>query len=106
MMEQRINNKPIKYYRGLEENVSNRITFPQDKQYGLSLVFFTDNQDIKVQIKFDWYGTLGRCVLRYGAIIANYFWITTLIVLLTQVYSYAVNGKRKLNFQKVPVSFT
>lgn len=95
MLEQQVNNKAIKYFRGLKTGVSNRLTVHQEtQQQGLSLKIFTDNQALEIQIKFDWYGTLGRCVLRYGAIIASYFWISTLLVLLTQFYTYVMSGKR------------
>jgi hypothetical protein len=98
MMKQQTNNQETKYYRGLEAGISDRITFHQEPgtgHEGLSLVFFLDNQSLQIKVKFDWYGTMGRCVLRYGAILMNFLWISTLLVLLTQLYSYCRNGKRK-----------
>ncbi|KAI7899801.1 uncharacterized protein BX663DRAFT_519556, partial [Cokeromyces recurvatus] len=99
MMQQRVHHQQeIKYYRGLESGLSDRITFHQengiDKEEGLSLQFFVDNQTLHVELSFDWYGTLGRCVLRYGAILAQFLWISTSIILLTQLYSYVMNGKQ------------
>jgi hypothetical protein len=98
MMKQQINNHEIKYYRGLEAGTSDRITFHQESgagNKGLLLDFFSDDQTLQIKIKFDWYGTMGRCVLRYGAILMNFLWVSTLLVLLTQLYSYCTNGKRK-----------
>lgn len=98
MMQQAINDRELKYYRGLESGVSDRITFHQeaaDGHQGLSLQFFSDGQSLDIELKIDWYGTLGRCVLRYGSILVVFFWMVSLIVLLTQLYSYAVNGKRR-----------
>lgn len=98
MMKQQINNQEIKYYRGLEVGTSDRITFhqePSSGHKGLLIEFFSDDQALQVKITFDWYGTMGRCVLRYGAILVNFFWVFTLLVLLTQLYSYCTNGKRK-----------
>ncbi|KAI9481388.1 MAG: PGAP1-like protein-domain-containing protein [Benjaminiella poitrasii] len=99
MMQQMMHKQEIKYYRGLENGVSDRITFHQEntatKDGGLSLRFFTDNQKLQIRFKLDWYGTLGRCVLRYGAVLANFLWISTLALLSTQLYSYVLNGKRE-----------
>jgi hypothetical protein len=97
MMQQAINNKELKYYRGLESGVSDRITFHQEiskEHKGLSLQFFTDDQSMDIEIKIDWYGTLGRCVLRYGGILITFLWMISLTVLLSQLYSYVANGKR------------
>ncbi|GAN01712.1 GPI inositol-deacylase [Mucor ambiguus] len=105
MMKQMINNVEIKYYRHLEANQSDRTTFHQemDKAHqGLSFQFFTDRQVMNIEIKLDWYGTLGRCVLRYGAILANFFWVSSLIILMTQANTYALNGKRE--FVAYPVA--
>jgi len=98
MMKQTINNVEAKYYRHLEANQSDRITFHQEMDtdhQGLSLQFFTDRQLMDIEIKLDWYGTLGRCVLRYGAILANFLWVSSLVILMTQAYTYALNGKRE-----------
>ncbi|KAL9553665.1 hypothetical protein PS6_003807 [Mucor atramentarius] len=105
MMKQTINNLEIKYYRHLEANQSYRITFHQEidtDHQGLSLQFFTDRQSMDIEIKLDWYGTLGRCVLRYGAILVNFFWVSSLIILMTQVKTYAINGKHE--FVAYPVA--
>lgn len=96
-MQQTINGKEQKYFRGLEEGTSDRITFHQEENNdhkGLSLQFFMDSEAIDVSLKLDWYGTLGRCVLRYGSITILFFWSISLIVLLSQLYSYVTNGKR------------
>ncbi|KAK4514962.1 uncharacterized protein ATC70_002569 [Mucor velutinosus] len=98
MMKQTINNVETKYYRHLEANQSERITFHQEvdtNHQGLLLQFFTDRQAMDIEIKLDWYGTLGRCVLRYGAILANFLWVSSLMILLTQANTYALNGKRE-----------
>jgi pimeloyl-ACP methyl ester carboxylesterase len=105
MMKQMINDLEIKYYRRLEAGQSDRITFHQEidiDHHGLSLQFFTDRQSMEIEIRLDWYGTLGRCVLRYGAILVNLLWVSSLIILLTQAYTYAVNGKRE--FVAYPVA--
>lgn len=98
MMQQAINGKELKYFRGLETGISDRISFHQQKSLehdGLSLQFFMDSEAMDVSLKVDWYGTLGRCVLRYGSIMILFFWAISLVVLLSQLYSYIVNGKRK-----------
>ncbi|KAL9537639.1 hypothetical protein MBANPS3_011598 [Mucor bainieri] len=98
MMKQMINNGEIKYHRHLEANQSDRITFHQEMgtdHQGLSLQFFTDRQLLSIKLKLDWYGTLGRCVLRYGAILANFLWVSSLLVLMAQANTYALNGKRE-----------
>lgn len=96
MMQQAINGKELKYYRGLAEGVSDRITFheePSLSNSGLSLSFFIENESMDISIQVDWYGTLGRTVLRYGILIVSYFWMVTLVVVLSQLYSYLANGK-------------
>lgn len=105
MMKQMINHLEIKYYRGLEAGQSDRITFHREidtDHHGLSLQFFTDRQSMEIEIRLDWYGTLGRCVLRYGAILVNLLWVSSLIILLTQANTYAANGKRE--FVAYPVA--
>lgn len=100
IMQQAINNRELIYYRGLEQGVSDRITFHQelnDNHQGLSLRFFMDNQTLDIYISIDWYGTLGRCVLRYGSIVILFLWVISLVVLLSQLYSYVVNGKRNVH---------
>lgn len=95
MMQQSIGESEIKYFRGLEMGVSDRITFHQElDRKGLQLRFFMDNEVMDVSIKVDWYGTLGRCVLRYGSIMVLFFWTISLVVLLSQLYTYTINGKR------------
>lgn len=105
MMKQMTNNGEIKYYRHLEANQSDRITFHQEMgtdHQGLSLQFFTDRQSLIIDIKLDWYGTLGRCVLRYGAILASFLWVSSLMILMSQANTYALNGKRE--FLAYPVA--
>ncbi|KAI7878366.1 PGAP1-like protein-domain-containing protein [Mucor mucedo] len=99
-MQQAINNREIVYHRGLEQGISDRITFHQDldkNHQGLSLRFFMDEQTLDIQLSIDWYGTVGRCVLRYGSIMVLFFWVISLVVLLSQLYSYAINGKREFS---------
>lgn len=99
VMQQAINNRELKYYRGLEQGVSDRITFHQElneNHQGLSLRFFMDSQTLDIDMKIDWYGTLGRCVLRYGSIMVLFLWVISLVVLLSQLYSYVANGKRNV----------
>ncbi|CAO3607334.1 unnamed protein product [Mucor hiemalis] len=96
MMQQAINGKELKYYRGLEKGMSDRITFheePSQNNAGLSLKFYLDDEGLDISIHVDWYGTLGRTVLRYGIMIVSYFWMVTLVVVLSQLYSYVANGK-------------
>ncbi|CEP07975.1 hypothetical protein [Parasitella parasitica] len=98
MMKQTINNLEAKFYRHLEANQSDRITFHQEMNldhHGLSLQFFTDRQLMVIEIRLDWYGTLGRCVLRYGAVLVNFLWVSSLIILMTQANTYAANGKHE-----------
>lgn len=97
MMQQSINGGELKYYRGLEERVSDRITFHRDisvDNQGLSLQFYLDNQILDIDITIDWYATLGRSILRYGPIMSTFLWMITLVVLSSQAYSYIANGKR------------
>lgn len=96
MMQQAINGKELKYYRGLAEGVSDLITFheePSRHNSGLSLVFYIEDEGMDLSIHVDWYGTLGRTVLRYGILIVSYVWMVTLAVVLLQLYSYVANGK-------------
>ncbi|KAI8353343.1 hypothetical protein BD560DRAFT_215552 [Blakeslea trispora] len=91
MMKQTSNQHEIKFYRDLREGVSDRITFHQPSNVnssGISLEFFTDSQSLILQLRFDWYGTLGRCVLRYGILLFHFFKVVACTVLCTQIYSY------------------
>ncbi|GAA5797204.1 hypothetical protein HPULCUR_002584 [Helicostylum pulchrum] len=96
MMQQSIGDSEVKYFRGLEIGVSDRITFHQElDRKGLQLRFFMDNEVLDISIKVDWYATLGRCVLRYGSIMVLFFWAISFVVLLSQLYTYTINGKRE-----------
>ncbi|OBZ85265.1 GPI inositol-deacylase [Choanephora cucurbitarum] len=105
MMKQASNQHEVKFYRDLREGVSDRITFHQSigvNASGLLLEFFTDSQSLTVQIRIDWYGTLGRCVLRYGILVLHFFRVIACTVLCTQLYSY-VQSKNNKRFE--PINF-
>ncbi|KAI8994516.1 PGAP1-like protein-domain-containing protein [Pilobolus umbonatus] len=98
MIQQSVGNQEIKFHRHLEEGVSDRITFHQAAD-GLSLTFYLppSNSDLQMtmSLSIDWYSTLGRFVLRYGSSIIPVVYSTCLIVVLSQIYSYLINGKRE-----------
>ncbi|KAI8370077.1 PGAP1-like protein-domain-containing protein [Choanephora cucurbitarum] len=103
MMKQTSNQHEIRFYRDLREGVSDRITFHQPTSAnanGLLLEFFVDSQSLTVQIRLDWYGTLGRCVLRYGILVLHFFRVIACTVLCTQLYSY-VQGKKDKRFEPI-----
>ncbi|RCH99265.1 GPI inositol deacylase, partial [Rhizopus stolonifer] len=103
MMKQIANQHEIKYYRGLDEGVSDRITFHQSfyaNSSGIVLEFFSDQQPMTVQIRFDWYGTLGRCVLHYGVLLVHFLVIINSILVCSQMYSYI----KKQRFVPYPIA--
>jgi hypothetical protein len=83
----------IQFYRKLEIGSSNRITFHKMNSDQLALYFFTDRQELELVLQIDWYGTLGRIVLGYGGIIVPFLYCNALIMALSQLYTYLINGK-------------
>ncbi|CEI91944.1 hypothetical protein RMCBS344292_06220 [Rhizopus microsporus] len=97
MVRQTVNGQEPKYYRQIKENESVRITFHQatGAGEGLAFSFYTDNQAMELVMRFDWYATLGRCLLRYGSVMLNFMYVCTLIILITQCSTYVHIGSRK-----------
>ncbi|CEG81595.1 hypothetical protein RMATCC62417_15779 [Rhizopus microsporus] len=97
MVRQTVNGQEPKYYRQMKENESVRATFHQatGAGEGLAFSFYTDNQTMELVMRFDWYATLGRCLLRYGSVMLNFMYVCTLIMLIAQCSIYVHIGSRK-----------
>ncbi|CAO3697385.1 unnamed protein product [Rhizopus stolonifer] len=106
MMRQTIHGKEAKYYRDLKKGVSDRITFHQTPgEEGLVLSFYTDNQDMELLISLDWYATLGRCALRYGDTLIQYWYMCTLLILSSMSFTFVMIGKTKfVSYKEAMVS--